>query len=281
MSFNYFLDSELEMVHITISLTLTPVPLVFSVSKEIDILLSKKREAGAAFREANNKFCALTLSPIRFRRPQTDALLCVLPHPDDKLNADRAKRMERQRAERQEYEDIKRGEVNGRLLEEANAPAFEREIEDCRTLIDSFQRRLGLPSSGTSTPNGGAFGGAAVLNLPGMAKLEPRVVESGAPPGTTALKKKYAEEDEYFVGGKKGKKGPRKVAEGSTTPVKTDAALNLPFGTLSALLALGIESPIVLSQVATTIESLQKKQKYFVENQVSPISSPPFVSLQY
>lgn len=67
-------------------------------------------------------------------------------------------------------------------------------------------------------------------------------------------------------GSKKGKKGPKKVDD--ATP-KKDEALNLPFGTLSALLSMGIESPIIASQIQKTIEALESKRKYFVDNQVS------------
>ena len=70
-------------------------------------------------------------------------------------------------------------------------------------------------------------------------------------------------------GGKKGKKGPKKVDE--ATP-KKDETLNLPFGTLSALLSMGIESPTIASQIQKTIEALESKRKYFVDNQVSPPS---------
>lgn len=171
--------------------------------------------------------------------------------------------------ERAGVEDAKRAEINERLLEEAQAPAFEREIEDCRTLIDFFQRRLG--GSGTVTPSE-RLGGPSIVA--GVAKLEIRQIDNSGPPaGTVALKKKYDQEDEYFTGGKKGKKGPRKVVEGEVTPAKNES-LNLPFGTLSALLTLGIESPIVLSEVAKTIESLEVKKNYFSDNQVRFLFMP-------
>ena len=40
------------------------------------------------------------------------------------MNEDRARRIEKQKAERAAYEETKRSEVNERLLEEASAPAY-------------------------------------------------------------------------------------------------------------------------------------------------------------
>ncbi|KAK4703567.1 hypothetical protein P7C70_g2653, partial [Phenoliferia sp. Uapishka_3] len=218
-----------------------------AISKELDVAFSKKKESANAFREANNKFY-------------------------QKMNDDRAKRLERQRAERQAFEDSKRSEINLRLLEEAQAPAFEREIEDCRTLVDFFQRRIGL--AGTANPSSVLYARAAVAGVP---ELEIRKVESGPPEGAVALKKKGTEEEVFFMGGrgKKGKKGPKQL-KGETPKVKTEEErkeeekaqpLNLPFPTLSALLTLGITSPLTVGDVPTTIEALTVKMKYFSDNQ--------------
>lgn len=192
------------------------------------------------------------------------------------MNDDRAKRLERQRAERQQFEDAKRSEINERLLEEAQAPAFEREIEDCRTLIDFFQRRIGIAS--TAGPGSSLFARAAVAGVP---KLELRTVESGPPAGAVALKKKGTEEEVFFVGGggKKSKKGPRPskvdapVAGKDDEPAKEAPSqpLNLPFPTLSALLSLGITSPLTVADVPTTIDALEVKKKYFTDNQVRSV----------
>lgn len=183
------------------------------------------------------------------------------PPPDEKLNADRAKRLERQRLERQSHEESKRAEVNERLLDEAQAPAFERDIEDCRTLIDFFQRRIGITPTATG-PVSRLGGDKGTNGLPQLSQVA-RTVE--APEGLVAVAKKGSNEDDYFMGGKKGKKGPRPVVAGATAPVQ---ALNLPFGTLSALLALGITSPITVAEVPQTIEALEAKKKYFENNQV-------------
>lgn len=188
---------------------------------------------------------------------------------DQKMNDDRAKRVDRQRSERQAIDDAKRAETNERLLEEAQAPAFEREIEDCSTLIYFFERRIGVAS--TSAPST-RLGGPSATGLP---KLELRTVETAAPVGGVALKKKGEQEEESFMcaGGKKGKKGKKApLADGEEAPV-VNQALNLPFGTLSALLTLGITSPITVAQVPKTIEALETKKQYFTDNQVRSVSS--------
>lgn len=198
----------------------------------------------------------------------------LMSFADTKRNDDRTMRMERQKAEQAEHDQSRRSEINERLLEEAQAPAFEREIEDCRTIIKFFQQRLGVPVD-AYTPLALSSNGSLGLNLP---KLDLRVIEQGPPAGGVALKKKGEGEEEFFMGGgKKGKKGPRKVEE-SAAP-KKDEALNLPMGMLSALITLGIESPIKLSDVQGTIDALQVKCKYFTENQVRShaLSSPAIV----
>ncbi|KAI5475599.1 nuclear segregation protein Bfr1 [Pseudohyphozyma bogoriensis] len=206
-----------------------------AASKELDAVYTKKKESAAVFREANNKFY-------------------------QKLNEDRAKRMERQRAERQQYEDNKKAEQNQRALEEAQAPAFEREIEDCRTLIGFFQKRIGVAV--TETSGGGLFTRADVAGVP---KLEVRQVDTAVPAGAVAAKKKGEQEEEYFMGGGgKKKKGGKKVPEEKK---EEDEKLNLPFGTLTALLTLGIASPLTVKEVPATIEALQTKKKYFDDNQ--------------
>ncbi|ORY83535.1 hypothetical protein BCR35DRAFT_265213 [Leucosporidium creatinivorum] len=220
-----------------------------AISKELDAVFSKKKQSVIDFRAANDKFY-------------------------QKLNDDRAKRIERQRSERQAHEDAKRSEINQRLLEEAQAPAFEREIEDCRTLIDFFEKRIGLAGSG-STSNGGAlYERSAVAGVP---QLELRKVETEAPKGAVVAKKKGEQEEESWggFGGKKGKKGGKKAPapaaaaeeEKEENGAPKNEALNLPLGTLTALLSLGITSPLTTADVPKAIESLQVKKKYFVDNQ--------------
>ncbi|GAA5860125.1 hypothetical protein JCM1840_002780 [Sporobolomyces johnsonii] len=221
-----------------------------ALSKQLDDLFAKKKASAQAFRESNNKFY-------------------------EKLTAERAKREERRRTERRQAEESKRAEINQRLLEEAQAPAFEREIEDCRTLILFFQQRLGLAPAAGSAQTNGLFARPEVAGVP---KLELRKVEAELPKGAVPLKKKGEQEEESWggFGGKKGKKGANKKAaaaavngngEGVAPAQVADETLNLPFGTLSALMALGITAPLTTKEAPQTIENLERKKQYFVDNQ--------------
>lgn len=223
-----------------------------ALGKEIDALYSQKKASAQAYREANNTFY-------------------------DKLNAARTARLERQKNERQAYEDSKKAEINERLLEEAQAPAFEREIEDCRTLIDFFQRRIGLAGSAPANGSSSLFARAEVKGVP---KLEARKIEENGPPaGAVALKKKGEQEDEVWGGGNLKKKGANKNKKGQAVAAPAaveaekeakdpnDEKLNLPFGTLGGLLALGISSPLTVGEVPEVIKALEAKKAYFVGNQ--------------
>ncbi|SGZ29961.1 BQ5605_C052g12579 [Microbotryum silenes-dioicae] len=227
-----------------------------AISKQLDEVYDKKKASALAYREANDKYY-------------------------QKMHDDRQKRQERFQAERKANEDAKRNEINLRLLEEAQAPAFEREIEDCRNLIDSFNKRIGNVSSN------GTLGNSTPLyersTIAGVKALELRKVEEGPPAGAVALKKKSDQEEESWggFGGKSKKKGGGNNVKKSTatngavtegdTPASSSSsssqALNLPFGTLSALLTLGIPAPLTLSDVPSTIEALETKKKYLVDNQ--------------
>jgi hypothetical protein len=148
--------------------------------------------------------------------------------------------------------------VAERLRDEASAPAFEREIEDCRTLIEQFG---GTSSSrDTTTTNGHAS------TLP---TLDIRKVDKAAPEGAIALKKKGQDEEEYFVGKKGKKKGSdKKDKTNGGSPAAATQALQLPMATLSALIQLGISVPLSQSDLSKTIEELKQKEVWFKENQV-------------
>ena len=188
------------------------------------------------------------------------------------MNADRAKRDERRREERREAESSKRNAINQQLLEEAQAPAFEREIEDCRNLILFFQQRIGQSGGGSeqsTSSNGSLFSRPEVAGVP---KLELRKVEGEAPKGTVLKKKGDAVEEDTTgwgaVGGGKKKKGSNKQQQEKKETKQEDQMLNLPFGTLAALMGLGITAPLTSKDMPQSIENLERKKKYFVDNQV-------------
>jgi hypothetical protein len=206
---------------------------------------------------------------------------------DAKITEERNRRIERQKAERTAAEEAKRKDINERLLEEASAPAYEREIEDCKTLIEYFSRGGGKTAS-TVAPPSLALGGAAESKLP---TLELRKIDVGLPEGATALSKKKGGgvEDEWFAGSnskKGGKKGNKKGGSGkqqqpqdgeeeAPSPTISTQSLQLPLSTLSALLQLEVPAPLSQSDLPATIEALKTKQQWFQENSVRLIPLLP------
>ena len=161
------------------------------------------------------------------------------------------------------------------MLEEARAPAFEREIEDCTTLITYFQRfQSGASSvpeptlSSAPTPAGGV---AAVPSL------ELRKVEDEVPQGAQVMKKKQEADRSFFtVSSTKGKKkgAAKRTDTGKEKEKESTASLNVPFQTVAALLQFNISVPLSRDDVPKTVDALKEKQSWFKENQVSqqPVS---------
>ncbi|KZO97941.1 hypothetical protein CALVIDRAFT_544912 [Calocera viscosa TUFC12733] len=210
-----------------------------ALQDKVNALWTKRKESIATFQEAKSKFFA-------------------------KQQEERQRREERYRQQRAEEEGERIKEVTERLREEAQLPAYQSQIEDCQTLIDYFTIRS---TGGTAPPPTTTAGAAHNADIVGVKTLELRQVEA-EPEGMVVRKKKGAEEDSYFVGGKKGKKGAKPAnghANGAVhEPKAAEGKLNLPFGTLTALLELSIPPPTSNEDIPQTIENLQKKKAYFV-----------------
>lgn len=202
-----------------------------SLQNQINALYNQKRESSQKYKDANDRYWS-------------------------KVNEDRARRAERMRAQRAAEEAEKKKEIAERLREEAEAPAFQADIEDCQTLIDY------LLGTNTEAPT---FKTLSVKGeLAGVPKLALRQVSDAAPEGIIR-KKKGEDEEAYFVGkGKKGKKTTPK-ANGSTEPAT--GQLNLPFSTLSALLSLSIPPPTGPGDTSRVVEDLKTKKAWFEANQ--------------
>ena len=198
----------------------------------------------------------------------TESLMAPL---DTKVNDERTKRIERQQNERRAYEETKRREINEKQLEEAKAPAFEREIEDCTTLINYFSRF----ASGASTVPDPTLSISNADAPAGVPKLELRQVDSDIPEGAVMMTKKAEQKDnsdDFFGGmkgkGKKGKKSSAAAAQADPSAAGSQT-INVPFQTVAALLQFNIEVPFSRDDVPKTVEALQKKRTYFEENQVN------------
>ncbi|KAF9451733.1 nuclear segregation protein Bfr1 [Macrolepiota fuliginosa MF-IS2] len=215
-----------------------------NLNNQIKDLLTEKRQKQFAYRDANDKYWA-------------------------KLNEDRARRAEKQRAQRAAEEAERKLEIAQRIRDEASAPAFQSYIEDCQTLVDFFSGK----SSATVAPKSGSL--LAKAEVAGVPKLEIRQVEA-VPEGVVVRKKKGEEEDNYFVGGK-GRKGKKGGAPKASTPSEPDSPvaatgstsdkLNIPLGNLSALLALSIPVPESQADVPRVIEDLNTKKAWYEANQ--------------
>jgi len=217
-----------------------------NIQNELNKLFNAKRESSQSYREANDRYW-------------------------NKVNEDRARRAEKARLQRATEEAEKKKEIAERLLEEAQSPAFQAQIEDCQTLIDYFSgKNTGNVSFKSITP---LYTRSEVAGVP---KLEIRKVEE-APEGLVARKKKGEEETNYFVANKKpkannNKKGtkPNTVAqEDSPKPAASSASatLNVPLPTLSALLSLSIPPPASQADVPRVVEDLTTKKTWFEANQ--------------
>jgi hypothetical protein len=210
---------------------------------QVDELWTQKKDSVKTYREAGDRYYK-------------------------KVQEERARRQERFAAERKAAENAKRTEIALKLREEAGVPAYQADIEDCQTLIDALNARIGngpAPSP-SSAPNG------TKSDIVGVPKLEPRTIE--APEGMVARKKKGGDESSYFVAKKKTSATASSSSNGKATVVPVDgttpaaeAKLNLPYSTLSALLNLSIPPPVSLSDVPRTIEDLKTKKAWFEANQ--------------
>ncbi|GJJ07457.1 hypothetical protein Clacol_001659 [Clathrus columnatus] len=210
-----------------------------ALSAELDALYAQKRESAKKYREAGDKYYA-------------------------KIAEDRARRAERIKVQRAAEEEAKRKAEAEMLLEEARIPAFQDKIEDCQTLIDYFNAKI-TGGSSVHIPIPVTRSGLK-SSANGLPQLELRQVEQDVGEGLIVRKKKGEDEQSYFVGGKgKTKKGNK---SGSSTPgPPTNAALNIPLSTLTALLELSIPPPANQSDLTRTVEDLKTKKAWFEANQ--------------
>ncbi|KIP10625.1 hypothetical protein PHLGIDRAFT_28417 [Phlebiopsis gigantea 11061_1 CR5-6] len=207
---------------------------------QLDTLYNLKRESASRFREANDTFY-------------------------QKLQEDRARRAERARAQREADEQAKKKDIADRLREEAEAPAFQAQIEDCQTLIDYFSGKTSAPAALSTEKQ-------QKTNVVGVPELDIRKVEAPTE-GVVVRKKKGEDEQAYFVGGKgkKGKKGGKPAAAPAPAAEPAEAPsgdkLHVPLTTLSALLSLSIPPPTSGADVPRLVEDLKTKKAWFEANQ--------------
>lgn len=197
-----------------------------NIQAQITALYNEKRTSAQQFREGNDRYWT-------------------------KVNEDRARRAERARAQRAAEEAQKKLEHAQRLRDDASLPAYQTEIEDCQTLIDSLSGKSSDPvvMSPPSTPT--------KSRVTGVPELELRQVEA-AGDGLVLRKKKV--EEAYFAG--KGKRGKKEKIPKSAQETDT-----LPFGTITALSKLAIPLPSAAGDIPRVIEDLKTKKAWYEANQ--------------
>jgi hypothetical protein len=205
------------------------------IQSQINALWNERREGSAKYKEANDRYW-------------------------NKVNEDRARRIERQKAQKAAEEAEKKKAQAEQLREEAEAPAYQAQIEDCQTLIDYFSGKNTGAVSFKSAP----AADAPKAEIAGVSKLEVRQIEEAPQEGLVVRKKKGEDEDSYFVGGK-GKKG-KKAPKAASAP-SADGKLHVPLPTLSALMSLSIPPPVSGVDVPRVVEDLKTKKAWYEANQ--------------
>ncbi|WFC96360.1 multicopy suppressor of BFA (Brefeldin A) [Malassezia brasiliensis] len=211
-------------------------------SKQLDDLYQARRDRLNAYHAENDKYYA-------------------------KMTAEREKRQEAQRKEREQAEATRQALEDEEIRENAALPAFAREIEDCDVLIRYFS---GSTDAAPTATDGGKETNGKVPTLP-----EPRQADTSVPEGAVIAPRK-GEEENYFVAGAGKKKSAKgKKVKGQKLSLNDDEAgapaasgsLHVPFGMLSALLALSIPPPLNQADLPRVVDNVKLKREYFVSNQ--------------
>ena len=164
-------------------------------------------------------------------------------------------KQERRKAENDAFAKEKRKKIAERILEEASEKAYTNEILTCEGLINYFD-----PSSANKKSEVAARELAA----------QPGRTVSEAPKGTKLTKKDDREED-YFIGGGKGKKGKKNRAQISSSAespaTSTPGKFSLTLGILEELSRVDVPTPMAQEDIPATLEKLREKLAYYKENQ--------------
>jgi hypothetical protein len=189
------------------------------------------------------------------------------------VQAIRDARRERYKAEKAKEDADRRTEEIERMREEAKAPAYAAEIEDCRILINYFAGKYGVGEEVPETSAGASASTSKEPQIAGVKQLEVRQVTDDF--AGMVIKKKDDELDGFFGGSGKGKKkggkkgGNAAASSGAatpTTPAPASDNINLPMNLLSALLSFGISPPTSKDDVTRTVSDLETKKAWFEAN---------------
>ncbi|VBB77004.1 Putative protein similar to Nuclear segregation protein BFR1 of Saccharomyces cerevisiae [Podospora comata] len=164
----------------------------------------------------------------------------------------KAKRAEREAAEREKYAKEKRMERAKAMLAEASEPAFLEEIRRANSLLHFFD-----PSHQTVEK-------APLVANKGLGATDIRKVEADGLKGVRLVRKEDRDED-YLPAAKKGKKGKKnKAAEGG---VAASGKFSLPPAVMDDCKTLGINLPSGAADVPAAIEAIKAKLANWKANQ--------------
>ncbi|KAK0671130.1 hypothetical protein QBC41DRAFT_62406 [Cercophora samala] len=163
----------------------------------------------------------------------------------------KAKRAEREAAEREKYAKEKRMERAKAMLAEASEPAFLEEIRRANSLLHFFD-----PSHQTVEK-------APLVANKGLGATDIRKVEAADLKGVRLVRKEDRDED-YLPAAKKGKKGKKNKAEGAAA---ASTKFSLPPAVMDDCKTLGISLPSGAADVPAAIEAIKAKLANWKSNQ--------------
>ncbi|KAJ3354317.1 hypothetical protein HDU83_005472 [Entophlyctis luteolus] len=234
------------------------------INAQYDAVKAELNSLGSDKKSDMSKFNTL-LSEKKEIKAQIDALYEEQRAKRDEFKARNDEWFANTKAEReareQQYKEQKKAEAAARLqkaaeeaLENAKIPAFTEEINICNSLI-SFLAPFSTAGKVVANATESASAGAS-SNL--------RKVDGAVPDGAVALKKKDDREEDFFMGGKKGK---GKKAPAAVSAVK---AIKVDLHTLELFSKLQLEIPTSAgAEVDTTITALEEKKTKFLADQAA------------
>lgn len=196
---------------------------------------------------------------IRDYRQATEAFL--------QFQAEDRKRREALAKERKAEEARERREEAARReREEAEAPAFEVELEACATLRNLLGSLIGTSPSSLS-PTDSTKSSSSTTTTAFLGTPNARPVDEGNVPMGKVLQRKDEREESYFMG--KGPSSVRKAQKSSSSSPSSrpSAPFKLPLSTMEQLWDLKIEVPVSLADVPKTLEAIDTKRQWYLDNQ--------------
>ncbi|KAJ1895185.1 multicopy suppressor of BFA (Brefeldin A) [Coemansia sp. IMI 209127] len=206
------------------------------IMRELDQTWDEKRAAQDEFRRLNNEF---------FQWQQEDRKRKAAEDKQHRIREQRERRLAMAQEQR----------------EEAEAPAYQSEIDGCDALLHYLR---GMAPSST----GGISSRSENNTRPPSVASNARDANAGSdhiPAGMVAVKMVNAEES-YFAGVSSAK-GKKKHARKDRKAGGKTEALKHPLSVAERFLELQVDIPTTSASIPATIEQLDARKRHFIENQ--------------